>query len=698
MRARHGAKRVLIYVAGIALALIVASPWIQVIRALAQSRSAIDAPLFFGRAGDVNDATSGGRYTSSTGHRYMIQITETGERDRFRWAVDNGSQSDPVDITESAQTIVDGVTITFGSMTGHRTGDLWVIYAAPVPSLSSLTFVNVFSGGLARPADQKAGDWISLKDFCVADGVTDCSPGAVRWIQAAKDRTRSPLSNGTSYGARLTCPAGKYVFKSTVVFEGFVGLNVDCDGAGTQFIWEGNATGPVFNLYGVQDSVFAHFSIGIGGGHPLNASGPYGAIQLENGAPGDATSTGNTLRNIVIEGNGRLSNGIVINNDTGFGGTDGNNDFHLFDHVRVNSFLNAGALLLGSQDFSERFESCFFNSYSTTAGTYGVEVLYHWGDTANQRGNFLWTGGSIATSSGGWDFYMDGYSSFPDQINGTNDESYGGFLKVRNDVVGHVLVNGVRWFRQAKSGAPGTNIFDVDGTSLEVTNSDFGNEQPSHLATLRYSGKSGVGAHLTIRNVWFETEAFATSAFFTGDAFPGPSYSLENTTWTGIDENEHDVFMSQTYSAGTVSATHGSRLITGSGSVWNEATNNGFIRISERSAAKTYRFTRISAETGALDSEYTGAGGSGLRYLIGYAGIPTYLPGLIPGVPVATRGNQPPLISASPLPPACGIQNEGEQVRFKDANVPNIAGRVVTGAGSYRIPLAICDGDEWVVH
>ncbi len=88
----------------------------------------------------LNDATSGGTYTGTdtTAQTYTVVIDATGTPDTFKWQKGAGSWTTGVAITGSAQTLTNGVTITFGATTGHTLNDQWVITATPINIFSTL--------------------------------------------------------------------------------------------------------------------------------------------------------------------------------------------------------------------------------------------------------------------------------------------------------------------------------------------------------------------------------------------------------------------------------------------------------------------------------------------------------------------------------------------------------------------------------
>jgi hypothetical protein len=58
---------------------------------------------------------------------YTVIISATGTPDHFKWQKNGGAFTTGAAITGSAQSLADGVTITFGATTGHTVDDQWVI-------------------------------------------------------------------------------------------------------------------------------------------------------------------------------------------------------------------------------------------------------------------------------------------------------------------------------------------------------------------------------------------------------------------------------------------------------------------------------------------------------------------------------------------------------------------------------------------
>ncbi len=70
-------------------------------------------------------ATSG--YSAGDSTYLEVVIDATGTPDTFKWRQDGGGWTEDVAITGAAQTIADGITITFGATTGHTLNDSFCV-------------------------------------------------------------------------------------------------------------------------------------------------------------------------------------------------------------------------------------------------------------------------------------------------------------------------------------------------------------------------------------------------------------------------------------------------------------------------------------------------------------------------------------------------------------------------------------------
>lgn len=81
----------------------------------------IDGTQFMGVG--LNDVTWAG--TPTLGCVYTVKISTAAATDKFQWRKNGGSWSAEIAVTGAAQSLVDGVTITFAATTGHTQDDLW---------------------------------------------------------------------------------------------------------------------------------------------------------------------------------------------------------------------------------------------------------------------------------------------------------------------------------------------------------------------------------------------------------------------------------------------------------------------------------------------------------------------------------------------------------------------------------------------
>jgi len=108
----------------------------------------VEAASFTGSG--LNDCTAGGTYTGSTNSTFDVEIDSTGTPDTFRWRKDGGSWNVGVAITGAAQTLSDGVTVTFGATTGHTVADAWEIDAYGAVGIKTGSEYSYFCGHQIR--------------------------------------------------------------------------------------------------------------------------------------------------------------------------------------------------------------------------------------------------------------------------------------------------------------------------------------------------------------------------------------------------------------------------------------------------------------------------------------------------------------------------------------------------------------------
>ena len=75
----------------------------------------------------LSDLTMGGTYTGSANTTFLVNCDLAAATDTFKWNQDGGSWTTGVAMTGTAQTLADGVTVTFGATTGHTLNNEWTI-------------------------------------------------------------------------------------------------------------------------------------------------------------------------------------------------------------------------------------------------------------------------------------------------------------------------------------------------------------------------------------------------------------------------------------------------------------------------------------------------------------------------------------------------------------------------------------------
>jgi hypothetical protein len=101
---------------------------------LSVSELTFSEPVFTGSGS--NDALFSGIYTEDTSKDYIIEIDAIATPDTFKWSDDGGSTyTTGVAITGAAQTLSNGISVTFVETTGHTLADKWEFTARPAKLL-----------------------------------------------------------------------------------------------------------------------------------------------------------------------------------------------------------------------------------------------------------------------------------------------------------------------------------------------------------------------------------------------------------------------------------------------------------------------------------------------------------------------------------------------------------------------------------
>jgi hypothetical protein len=155
----------------------------------------------------LNDLTSGGTATAgiTATSTYEVEIDATGTPDTFKWRLNGGSYTSGVAITGSAQTLSNGVTVTFAATTGHTLANSWSVRVHPSISVSldlhsgvgfgvdsdGIIHANLGSYVTATPAG------INYRRFTSSESIDGISAAQVM------DSGTGCLVNGT--GAAVSC-------------------------------------------------------------------------------------------------------------------------------------------------------------------------------------------------------------------------------------------------------------------------------------------------------------------------------------------------------------------------------------------------------------------------------------------------------------------------------------------------------------
>lgn len=124
----------------------------------------------------LDDVSSGGTFTGTVNTDYKIEIdsVDPDGNDTFKWSDDGGStwNATLIPITGAAQTLNNGVTITFNSATGHTLGDYWTFVAYDNAGIIHASDIPEVEGYFSIELNQQGIDWINkgagaISKFCL---------------------------------------------------------------------------------------------------------------------------------------------------------------------------------------------------------------------------------------------------------------------------------------------------------------------------------------------------------------------------------------------------------------------------------------------------------------------------------------------------------------------------------------------------
>lgn len=139
----------------------------------------------------LNDCTSSGAYTgTSASATFTVIIDGTGATNTFKWKKNSGTYTTGVAMTGSAQTLSDGVAVTFAATAGHTAADQWVI------TTNVWTALTGSGTGFSDPT----GNF----DTCIAEGNLYIVNGAIenRYISGS-DGTTVTVTSTAGYAHNL---------------------------------------------------------------------------------------------------------------------------------------------------------------------------------------------------------------------------------------------------------------------------------------------------------------------------------------------------------------------------------------------------------------------------------------------------------------------------------------------------------------
>ena len=100
----------------------------------------------------LDDLTSGGSNTAHETFDMKIEIDGVGTPNTFKWSVDAGAtwEETTVAITGAAQTLDNGITVTFAATTGHTAGDDWTFKAYQGIDDALITMLHRYYSGSTK--------------------------------------------------------------------------------------------------------------------------------------------------------------------------------------------------------------------------------------------------------------------------------------------------------------------------------------------------------------------------------------------------------------------------------------------------------------------------------------------------------------------------------------------------------------------
>ena len=277
-----------------------------------KARSSVGSATFTGTG--LNDMTSGGTFTGATALNYKVEIDATNTPDTFKWSDDGGTTWDAtgVAITGSAQTLNNGVTVTFGATTGHTLGDYWTFSTTVTNPLAIQNAAGTRSLYVGNDGNVGIGTTDTGAPLHVYTNLTNEASAIIEDISATNNMSLYLKSQNKSASLRLTS-----VSASTTPYQWLIRTN---HGDGRLMFYDESTggAGGVLNLTRTGN-------VGIG------TTGPQSLLHIAKSITGQLTAL--TLHN--LHGSGSASGDTV---DIGFSitTTDGSVNSARIGAVRTN--------------------------------------------------------------------------------------------------------------------------------------------------------------------------------------------------------------------------------------------------------------------------------------------------------------------------------------------------------------------------
>jgi hypothetical protein len=336
-------------------------------------------------------------------------------------------------------------------------------------------------------------------------------------------------------GGTVQIPCGTYSLASTVTIPVSRGFRLVGPGACANITWTGNAAVPMFYARSTQLLGVEHLVLNFAGANTALA-----AFEVDT-VTGQQISTQSHFTDIIIEGGGNgtsgsgaLSYGFIYGGTFAVTAFNANNDFGLFDNVRIYGAISSGWWIRGGNSVGHqmRQSACGQTQYCV------ITDLAADGSGGTAVGSFSWLGGTTSTYV--QSFWLKGYTGYPVHLQDGISEDCGLLVVQTGGLVGEVNITG--WtFTQV--GCPITSpiVIDVQGSSLNIQDSLFlsNNLSAGQNVQFRYRHTGGPNnqAQVSIINTVTrgDYKNLKTLMASTSDPNPATYVRFQNWSWNATN-------------------------------------------------------------------------------------------------------------------------------------------------------------------